>query len=171
MFSELQAHKWYTQALESGLGDSANNLGTMSTDFMMSLLYHKLGAYLGNVRAMENVAYTYLSFGKKLNSKEWYTYAIQNGSLSLPLEKTKFEMEHPLKGFLPKAFEATLKQELENSPLAETLAKATKLSYMPSNIKLPKVNKIVIDPSIKGAEILRHRQSFTVSSLNLFASF
>ncbi|KAG4066402.1 hypothetical protein HA402_007038 [Bradysia odoriphaga] len=128
-----KALEWYTRAIKHGSGVSANNIGFMynngngvSQDTQIAINYHKLGAAMKVVRAMENVAETYFRLFDKENAKKWFQYAISKGSLSLQSKRQAFfalvgnELDAPIEEDI---FELELMEEVKTGPLGHLIDK------------------------------------------------
>ncbi len=95
-------------------------------DFRIALNYYKLGAALKVVRAMENVAKTYLLFSDKENTRKWFQFAISKGSLYLQSQRQEFldlvgsKLETPIQ---EDVFELELMEEIKTGPLAHLIGK------------------------------------------------
>lgn len=96
-----------------------------------ALSYYKLGASMKVVRAMENVAGTYLRLFDKENARKWFQFAISKGSLSLQSKKQFFldlvgnELEQAIEEDI---FELELMDEVKKGPLAHLISKELPVS-------------------------------------------
>lgn len=93
-------------------------------DFQTGINYQKLAAALKVVRAMENLAVTYLTMFDKENAKKWFQFAISKGSLYLQSKRQIFfafvgnELNAPIE---EDVFELELMEEVKNGPLGHLI--------------------------------------------------